>query len=113
MGTNVLSANYSKPKRFDLAVSAASGRHYDSMCYGQVLKVLGVKRVADRQTPGAPKCKYVIGLHTLMTHQPVGGRLHATPELVEEGQAQRRACRSALEVSIGGAPRIHGDPGGR
>ena len=84
------------------------------MRHGRVLKVLGVKRVAGRQNPDTLKCKYVIGLHTLMTHHPVWGHLHATPELVEEGQAQRRACRPALRVSIGGgAPRIHGDPGGR
>ena len=41
---------------------------------GQVLKVLEVKRVAGPRNPGAPKCKYVIGLHTLRIHYPVGGR---------------------------------------
>ena len=53
---------------------------------GQVLKVLGVKRVAGRQNPGAPKCKYAIGLHTLMTHQPVGGRLHTIPERLKKAK---------------------------
>jgi len=110
--TNVLSANHTCQVSLIWLLAQPVGDSTSVQC-GRVLKVLGVKRVAGRQNPGAPKCKYVIGLNTLMTHQPVGGRLHATPELVEEGQGQRRACRSALRVSIGGAPRIHGDPGGR
>ena len=32
------------------------------------------------------------------------GTPHTTPKLVEEGQVQRRACRSAFRVFIGGAP---------
>ena len=66
--TNVLSANYSKPLVFDLAVSAAGRRQYVSVRCGQVLKVLGVKKVEGYQNPGAPKCKYVIRLHTLLIH---------------------------------------------
>ena len=66
--STIFSANYSKPNVFDLAVSAASGRQYVSMRCGRVLKVLGLKRVAGPQNPGAPKYKYVIGLHILMIH---------------------------------------------
>ena len=59
---------HSKPNVFDLAVSAASERKCVSMRCGRVLKVLGVKRVAGPRNPGAPKCKYVIRLHSLMIH---------------------------------------------
>ena len=39
-GTNVFSANYSKPIAFDLAVSAAGGKQYVSVRRDRVLKVL-------------------------------------------------------------------------
>ena len=66
--TNVLSANYSRPNVFDLAVSTAGGRQYVSVRCDRVLRVSGVKRVLGPRSPSAPKCKYVIGLHTLMLY---------------------------------------------
>ena len=42
--TNILSANSLKSIVFDPDASTADGRQYVSMCCGQLLKVLGVKR---------------------------------------------------------------------
>ena len=65
---NALSANSLKPIAFDPTASAARRRQCVSMCCGRVLKVLGVNRMAGPQNPGAPKCKCVIRLHTLMLY---------------------------------------------
>ena len=73
------------------------------MRHGRVLKVLGVKRVAGRQNPGAPKCEYVIGPHTPGIHQLAGGP-HPSPDWLKKAKTQRKACRSALGVFMGGAP---------
>ena len=66
--TNALSANSLKPIVVDPAASTAGGRQYVFLGYGQVFKVLGIKMVVGPQTPGAPECKYIIRLHTLMIH---------------------------------------------
>ena len=66
--SDILSANSLKPIAFDPTASAARRRQCVSMCCGRVLKVLGVNRMAGPQNPGAPKCKCVIRLHTLMLY---------------------------------------------
>ena len=68
ISTNVLSANSLKPIVYDPSASTAGGRQYISIRCGRVLKVLRVKRVVGSQNSGAPKCKFTIGLHTLMIH---------------------------------------------
>jgi len=71
--TNVLSANHTCQVSLIWLLAQPAGDSTSVRC-GRVLKVLGVKRVTGRQNSGAPKCKYVIGLHTYPADAPTGWR---------------------------------------